>query len=150
MKPLLILLVTFVTAAVVAGIRNHAFEWALSARIAMAAMLLFTAAGHFVFVKGMSMMLPGFVPGKTVLIYSTGVLEIAAAVALLIPSLQQPAAWFLILFLAMLLPANIYAAVKRVHYQQATFNGNGPAYLWFRVPLQLFFIAWIYLAAIKG
>ena len=116
----------------------------------MAVMLLFTATGHFVFSKGMSMMLPGFVPAKTMLIYITGVLEIVAGVALLIPALRQPAAGFLILFLVLLLPANIYAAVKHVDYQQATFNGSGPVYLWFRVPLQLFFIAWIYLAAIKG
>jgi len=150
MKPLFVLLVTFATAAVVTRIVYHTVEWTLAARIAMAVMLLFTATGHFVFSKGMSMMLPGFVPAKTMLVYITGVLEIVAGVALLIPALRQPAAGFLILFLVLLLPANIYAAVKHVDYQQATFNGSGPVYLWFRVPLQLFFIAWIYLAAIKG
>ncbi|MBO9591339.1 MAG: hypothetical protein J7599_00435 [Niabella sp.] len=150
MKPLLVLLVTFAISAVITTYTHRPGAWALSARIAMAVMLVFTATGHFTFTKGMSMMLPAFIPAKAALVYSTGVLEIAAAVALLIPGLRLPAAWFLILFLVLLLPANVYAALKHIDYQKASFNGSGPAYLWFRVPLQLFFIAWIYLSAIKA
>ncbi|MBZ4189236.1 hypothetical protein [Niabella beijingensis] len=150
MKPVIILITVFAGALVAGRIFKGHYSPAAAGRIAMAAMLLFTAAGHFAFAKGMSMMLPAFVPARTALVYGTGILEIAAAVALLIPALRLPAAWFLILFLALLLPANIYAAVKQVDYQRATFNGNGPSYLWFRVPLQLFFMAWVYLAAIKA
>ena len=46
------------------------------------------------------------------------------------------------------LPANIYAAIKRVDYQKATFNGSGANYLWFRIPLQILFIVWMYLSCI--
>ncbi|WP_300602077.1 hypothetical protein [Niabella sp.] len=150
MKPLIVLLVTFAITAVVTKLMHRPDAWALSARVAMSIMLVFTATGHFAFTKGMSMMLPAFIPAKNALVYSTGVVEILAALALLIPALRLPAAWFLILFLVLLLPANIYAAFKHIDYQQASFNGSGPSYLWFRVPLQLFFIAWIYLAAIKA
>ncbi|MCF3110537.1 hypothetical protein LL912_17250 [Niabella sp. CC-SYL272] len=150
MKPLMVLLVTFAIAAVISKLMHRPDAWALSGRIAMVVMLVFTATAHFVFTKGMSMMLPSFIPGKAALVYSTGVMEMVAAVALLIPALRLPAAWFLVLFLVLLLPANVYAALKHVDYQKASFHGNGPAYLWFRVPLQLFFIAWIYLSAIKA
>jgi uncharacterized membrane protein len=58
--------------------------------------------------------------------------------------------WLLILFFILILPANIYAAVRHIDYQKATTEGNGLHYLWFRVPLQLLFIAWAYFFAVKG
>ncbi|MEN6455397.1 MAG: hypothetical protein ABFD10_14165 [Prolixibacteraceae bacterium] len=116
----------------------------------MSAMLLFTAIGHFVFTTGMAMMLPDFVPYKTETVYLTGIIEIAAAIGLLIPRFRVITAWLLITFFLLVLPANIYAAVNRVNYQRAAIEGPGPAYLWFRVPLQLFFIIWTYLSVAKN
>jgi hypothetical protein len=43
-----------------------------------------------------------------------------------------------------MLPANIKAAINNINYQTGALNGNGPSYLWFRIPLQLFFIFWVY------
>jgi hypothetical protein len=40
-------------------------------------------------------------------------------------------------------PGNIKAAVNHIDYQKGTNNGPGPTYLWFRIPLQLFFIGWV-------
>jgi uncharacterized membrane protein len=53
-------------------------------------------------------------------------------------------AWLLILFFILLLPANIYAALKHVDCQKGTFEGSGVQYLWFRVPLQVLLIVWTY------
>lgn len=128
---------------------NGNFELALSGRIAMAAMLLFTAIGHFVYTKGMTMMLPDSFPSRTALVYFTGSIEICAAVGLFVPKLRMLTAWLLIAFFILMLPANIYAAIKQVNYQKATLDGHGLNYLWFRIPLQLVFIAWTYIAAIK-
>ena len=114
----------------------------------MAAMLMFTAVAHFVFTKGMVMMLPEFVPYKTGIVYLTGIIEIAAAIGLLIPNSSVLAAWLLIMFFILLLPANIYASIKRIDYQKGTFSGNGLVYLWFRVPLQILFIVWVYMSSI--
>jgi hypothetical protein len=47
------------------------------------------------------------------------------------------------------LSANINAASKGVNYQKGTFDGDGRGYLWFRVPLQILFIAWTYLSSIR-
>ncbi len=149
MKPLVILISVFVISFLAHKVFTGNFEFALSGRIALAVMLLFTALGHFLFTKGMSMMLPGFVPFKTAVVYLTGILEIAAAIGLFIPKFRVFTGWFLIVFFIMLLPANIYAAVNHINYQQGTFDGNGPAYLWFRVPLQVLFIVWTYLSAIR-
>lgn len=64
MKTLIVLFTTFVVALVVTKIINRNFEIALSARIAMFVMLLFTASAHFALTKGMTMMVPSFMPYK--------------------------------------------------------------------------------------
>ena len=74
MKPLVVLLSSFVIAIFVIKIINKDYSFALSARIAMSVMLSFTAIGHFAFTKGMSMMIPQFIPFKTNLVYLTGFL----------------------------------------------------------------------------
>ena len=149
MKPLLVLVIVFSVSVLALRFVRGKYDFALAGRIAMSGMLLFTAVGHFAFTKGMTMMIPDFVPLRTGIVYLTGVLEIALAIALLIPAWKVPAAWFLIAFFILLLPANIYAAMKHVDIETASFNGEGLNYLWFRVPLQLLFIVWTYLSAIR-
>jgi uncharacterized membrane protein len=150
MKPLIVLLGAFGISLLVTKILYGNFEFTLSGRMAMSVMLVFTAVAHFAFTRGMAMMLPGFIPYKAGAVYLTGVIEIAAAVGLLIPGLRVITAWLLIAFFICILPANIYAAVKHIDYQKGTSDGKGPIYLWFRVPLQILFIVWTYLSAIKG
>jgi uncharacterized membrane protein len=143
MKPLIVLLASFALA--LAGIRLTLgyFDLTLAGRIAMSIMLLFTAIGHFAFTKGMALMIPPFIPFKTALVYLTGIFEIAAAAGLLIPLLYITTAWLLITFFVLMLPANIYAAINKIDYQKGDNNGSGISYLWFRVPLQIFFIGWV-------
>ncbi|MEP5365935.1 MAG: hypothetical protein ABJQ37_18950 [Reichenbachiella sp.] len=149
MKPLIILTSVFVISCMTNKILHGNFTFALSGRIAMSAMLLFTAIGHFVFTKGMAMMLPDFVPFRIELVYLTGILEIAAAIGLFIPKFRVVTAWLLVVFFILMLPANIYASIKHIDYQKGTFDGPGLTYLWFRIPLQILFIVWTYLSTIK-
>ncbi|WP_298320369.1 hypothetical protein [uncultured Aquimarina sp.] len=149
MKPLIILLSSFVISLFIIKIINKDYDFALSARIAMSIMLLFTAIGHFAFTKGMSMMIPKFIPYKETFVHLTGIFEILLAISLLIPRLIYISGWTLIIFLLLMLPANIYASIHNVNYQKGTFDGHGLAYLWFRVPLQILFIIWTYLSTIR-
>jgi uncharacterized membrane protein len=112
-------------------------------------MLLLTAIGHFKFMKGMTMMMPPFIPAKKQVVIATGFLEIAAAIGLLIPSIIKITGILLIIFFVLILPANIYAATKKVNLEKADYTGSGITYLWFRIPEQIFFIAWIYWFTIK-
>ncbi|AQG79195.1 hypothetical protein [Spirosoma montaniterrae] len=148
MKPLLVLLGTFVIALFSLYFTGKGWNIPLAGRIGMAMMLLFTAIGHFTFTNGMSLMIPDFIPFKAVVVKVTGILEIVAAVSLLVPATQPVAGWLLIIFFLLILPANIKAALLSIDYQQATFTGKGPTYLWFRIPLQFFFIAWVYLTTL--
>ena len=149
MKPLIVLLGVFGISLLATKILRRNIEYALLGRMAMSAMLLFTAVGHFAFTKGMAMMLPDFISYKTEIVYLTGVIEIAAAIGLFIPNYRRITAWLLIVFFIMVLPANIYAALKQIDYQKGTFDGSGLAYLWFRIPLQILVIIWTYLSSVK-
>ncbi|WP_271406052.1 DoxX family protein [Tenacibaculum soleae] len=149
MKPLSVLLLTFILALFVIKFTQKEHNFTLAARIAIATMLLFTAIGHFIFTKGMSMMLPSFLPYKTNIIYLTGIFEILLAIGLLIPKFQIISGWLLIIFLILMLPANIYASLNKINYQKGTFDGNGLSYLWFRIPLQILFIIWTYISSIR-
>lgn len=149
MKPLIVLLLVFAIALFLIRIIRTKYDFRMAAIIAMSAMLVFTSIAHFVFTEGMAMMIPDFIPFKTEMVYLTALAEIAAAIGLLIPRYRVFTGWLLMLFFVLLLPANINAAIKHIDYQQGTPDGDGPAYLWFRVPLQIFFIIWTYFAAIK-
>jgi uncharacterized membrane protein len=144
LKPLLVLLITFITCLVVVRLGAGFFDFALSGMIAMAVMLLFTASAHFVYLKGMTLMMPDFLPFKKEIVMLTGFIEIAAAIGLLIPRIEYLVSELLILFFIFILPANIHAAAKNIDYQKGTNDGHGLLYLWFRIPLQIFFIAWVY------
>jgi uncharacterized membrane protein len=149
MKPLVVLCGAFAVSAAVLMNFLPPFSGALAARIAMSVMLVFTASGHFVLTRGMVEMLPGFVPFRRQVVYGTGILEVAGAVGLLFPAWRVTTGWLLIALFVMMLPANVYAAVRHLDYQKATFDGPGLRYLWFRIPLQGLFIGWTYFAAIR-
>lgn len=150
MKPLIVLISVFIISAAVTYFIQSNAEVELSGRIAMSVMLMFTSIGHFKFSKGMEMMMPSFIPAKKILVTATGIIEIAAAIGLLIPSTIKITGILLIVFFVLILPANIYAAIKKVDLEKANYSGNGLNYLWFRIPLQIFFIAWIYFFSLNN
>lgn len=149
MKPLIVLISVFLISLVVLKIINEKYNFILSARIGISVMLLFTALGHFLFTEGMTLMISDFIPFKKELVYFTAIIEILGAIGLHITQFRPLIAWLLILFFILILPANINASIKQINYQNGTFDGNGLAYLWFRIPLQNLFILWIYISSIK-
>lgn len=142
MKPLLILLVTFGMALTATYFISPPADGQLVGNIALATMLVFTGVAHFPFRAGMVQMLPSWLPAKNAWVLGTGLLEIAAGGGLLLPALRPLTAGCLLVFFALILPANIRAARLHLNYQRGTPDGPGLRYLWFRVPLQLFFMAW--------
>ncbi|MDO5980134.1 hypothetical protein Q4Q47_14575 [Flavivirga sp. MEBiC05379] len=149
MKPLIILIIVSTISLFTIKIINGEYDFVLSARIAMSAMLLFTALGHFLFPSGLILMVPELIPFKKEMVYFTAIIEILGAVGLHITQLKVLTSWLLILFFILILPANIKAAINHLDYQKATYNGNGLMYLWFRIPLQILFIVWVYISSIQ-
>jgi len=149
METLIILFGVFASTLLIVKLITKRFEISQAGRIAMAAMLVFTAIGHFAFAKGMVMMI-SFLPWATEIVYITGVIELAAAAGLLIPKMTLLTGKLLILFFIVLLPANIYAAYHNINLKTADYSGKGISYLWFRIPLQLLFILWVYYSSIRN
>ena len=144
MKPLILLISVFILCAVISKFTTGDCNLVFAGNLAMCSMLCFTAIGHFLFSKGMSMIIPPFVPFKTSLVHLSGVLEIILALGLLFPSTRPYAGYLLILFFILISPANVYAATQHIDIEKGTFTGPGTSYLWFRIPLQLLFIGWVW------
>ena len=147
MKPLLVLIGVFILSCAALYLMHHAVDFRLAGRIAMAAMLMFTSVAHFVFWRGMMLMIPGFIPFKKAMVYFTGALELLAAIGLLIPALYHLTGLLLVVFFIAILPSNITATRQQINLEKADYTGSGMHYLWFRVPLQLFFIGWVWWSA---
>ncbi|GGT00333.1 hypothetical protein GCM10010156_68010 [Planobispora rosea] len=117
--------------------------WRGSAAHGLAVMLLMTASAHFVppgvtFMPNhadMVAMVPPFVPFPVLVVYLTGVLELAGAVGLVLPATRRAAGICLALLFALMLPANIHAALAGV-----TLAGEAATPLWQRVPEQILYI----------
>jgi uncharacterized membrane protein len=118
----------------------------LRGRIGVALVFAFTGVGHFIKTSAMTQMLPAWLPMRVPIVYASGVFELLASVAILIPSVSRQTGIILCIFLLLILPSNIYAAVQRVDFGG---HGAGPIYLVVRVPLQLFLVGWIYWFAIR-
>jgi len=149
MKPLIVLVGTFIVSTLILKVFKSSWELQLAGRIAMSCMLVFTAIGHFAFIQGMEGMVPSFIPFKKAVVLITGIMEVLFAISILLPQYQKQTASLLIVFFILILPANIKAALEEINYQTGEMNGPGIDYLWFRVPLQFFFMLWVYFASIR-
>lgn len=150
MKPLIVLLSSFVVVCIIQQLVYRSIDFQYAGRLAMAIMLSFTAVGHFIYAEGMSTMFPEIVPNKLALVKLSGLFELMLAIGLLLPEYHKTIGIILILFFVLLLPLNIRSAMLNVNYQSGNSDGPGVNYLWFRIPLQWVFIAWVYLSAIKN
>ena len=112
-------------------------SWRAATRFGLAAMLFFTASAHFTPMReGLVAMVPAWVPYPELVVFATGIFEVLAAVALVLPRYRRAAGILLILFLIAVFPANIRAAGLEV-----TPGGVPITPLWLRAPVQLLFMA---------
>ncbi|RDC56482.1 hypothetical protein DU508_12900 [Pedobacter chinensis] len=149
MKPLFVLLITFVLLVAFNKYTDADKSHIFAGNIAMSVMLLFTAIGHFKFKTSMAAMVPLFIPKKVEIILLTGILEILFAIGLGVEHTRYYTGITLIVFFIAILPANIYAAKHRINYEDLHKPGPGLKYLWFRVPFQFFLIAWVWYFSIR-
>ena len=121
-------------------------SWRTAGRGALVAMFLFTGASHFTGMKyDFAAMIPPPLPNDLWVIYLTGLFEMAGAVGLLIPRTRKLAGICLVLLLAALFPANVYAALNEI-----PLRGEAATPLWIRTPMQLLYIGMIWWTSIKA
>ena len=147
MAPLIILIFSFL---IFFSVNRLFFKNRLSVsfqgRSAMAVMLIFTALAHFNQTEYMVEMLPDLIPYKKATVYITGIIEFLAAIGLFIKKTVKITTYLLILFYLLILPANIIGSIKQVDLGGMD---AGAPYLFFRIPLQVLFMGWIYYFGIK-
>lgn len=146
MVVLVVLIGVFVVAWGTLAIFQRPHQVRTAGCIAFAALFVFTGVSHFALANGMVQMLPAWVPGRYLIIYITGVLEILLGLGMLWRSTRRVAGVLTLLFLVCVFPSNIYAALNAVEFGG---NVNGPSYLFFRVPLQLFLLWWVWFMAVR-
>lgn len=120
-----------------AGVRRFA-TWTPSVAHGLAVFLLVTASAHFApdgsgfpTTHGdLVAMVPPFVPFPELVVYGTGVLELAGAAGLVLGRTRLLAALAVAALFVALLPANVYAAL----------DGQDVTPLWRRVPEQALYI----------
>ncbi len=108
--------------------------------------LLFVTAGILHFLKSSLFIkiVPPYLPAPRLLVYVSGMAEIAGGIGLQAPRVRRLAAWGLILLLVAVFPANIYMATNHI---QVTAVSIPQWVLWARLPLQVVLIWWIWWAA---
>src|SRR5687768_5350883 len=129
MAPLIVLLATFFVLLLIPAARKR-FGTGRIGLISMGVMLLFTAIGHFKYLKGMALMIPPLFPYPELITIVTGIFEIIAGILLIAGKFNRIVVWLVLLFFIAILPANIYASFHHVNLQEADFSGPGPEYLW--------------------
>jgi uncharacterized membrane protein len=112
----------------------------------IAALFFFAGAMHFVIPRSYASIMPPWLPGAMMLVYVSGVMEMAGAVGVLIEPVRRFAGLGLIALLIAVFPANVQML------QNAMMNGASRIYvtlLLLRLPLQPLMIVWIYRATVR-
>ncbi|MBA4170485.1 MAG: DoxX family protein [Chloroflexi bacterium] len=107
-------------------------------RIGLAAVMVVSGVAHFVNPRPYVQHLPEAVPFREEIIAITGVMELVLAAGLVGPTrFRRPTGIALAVFLVLIFPANVYAAVSQV-----PIDGVPTGWVrWARLPLQLPLIA---------
>lgn len=143
MKLLIILFVTFILALLGTKIFQGNWDFLFSGNLGMTVFIIFTGFAHFKFQKGMALMIPDFIPAKMFWVYFTGLIEIAAGIGLMIPSIRELTAILLLIFFVLIFIANINSSKKNINIFKADYSGPGMSYLYKeRIPMQIILIAW--------
>jgi uncharacterized membrane protein len=115
------------------------------ALVLFALFFIFAGIAHFVQGEGFAAMIPEWVPFRLGLIYVTGVLEIVLAVLLLIPYTRKQARFWTAVYLIVIFPANIYAAIAGIPAPGQ--EEANELLLWIRLLFQPLLIWWVLWAA---
>jgi uncharacterized membrane protein len=143
---LVLMLGPYAAARALSAVTGREIDLHRAAALGLALLFAFTGIGHFLQTEPMAQMLPPWIPGRTFLVYATGVLEFAIAVGFFMPSTRRLTGWSAAAALVLFFPANIYAAF---HHVPMGGHVEGPAYLLIRAPLQLIILYWVYWFAIR-
>ncbi|HLB08199.1 MAG TPA: hypothetical protein VK617_01595 [Gemmatimonadaceae bacterium] len=115
-------------------------------RVLLAGFFTFAGVMHFVRPELYAAIVPPWLPNAPLLVALSGAFEILGGLGVLSPRTRRAAGWGLIALLIAVFPANI----QMLHLAYV-FNASAlwKAALWFRLPLQLPMLWWVWRAAAR-
>ncbi len=114
------------------------------ALLGLSAWFLLNGLNHFVSTDVYVSIMPLYLLAPLTLVYISGIFEILGGLGVLHPQTRRLAGWGLIALLIAIFPANIEMARRSEEFAETA----SARVLYARLPLQLVFIAWVYLAAL--
>lgn len=116
-------------------------KWKTALRWLLTVVMVGAGANHFISPDPYVAMMPVELPRPLLLVYVSGVAEIAGGFGLILPATRRLAAWGLIALFVAVFPANLNMALNELPLGTTTV----PTWaLWARLPLQIVFIVWAY------
>ena len=111
------------------------------ALLLLAAAFSYAGITHFTGPEFFVAIVPPYLPEPLLLVYVSGVAEIAGGIGVLIPRVRRLAGFGLLALLVAVYPANIHMALHPELFPQMT-----PTALYVRLPFQFVFAAWVWWA----
>jgi uncharacterized membrane protein len=107
----------------------------------LALFMIAAGIGHFTATRGFEQIVPAWLPAPRMIVYVSGVAEMAGGAGLLWPPTRPWAAWGLVALYVAVFPANLNQALHRIPLGR----WHAPQWvLWLRLPLQLVLVDWAY------
>ena len=116
----------------------------MAPHVRLGTFFLCAGALHFLKPRPYIAIVPDGLPRKRAIVYASGVAELAGGAGVLIPATRRAAAWWLILTLIAIFPANVNMAVHAERFRRVP-----EPLLWARLPLQGALIGWVWRAAMR-
>ena len=146
MRSIVILIITFGVGIVATALKDPPANFVFAGNLAMSVMLFFGSLKHFANAPELALMVPRPIPYKIPLVYIGGFFKVFAAAGLLFVQTREMAAWLLIAFQLVILPANIFSAMNPMQMDQE--RRRGPNLRWLNVPLRIIFVIWTWYFAL--
>lgn len=112
-----------------------------TALVLFAIFFVFAGLAHFTQGEGFAAMLPEWMPFQLGIVYVTGILEILLAILLLWPKTRRQAGFWTAVYLVVIFPANIYAAIAGIPAPGS--EEANQTLLWVRLLFQPLLILWV-------
>lgn len=112
-------------------------RWRAGSPYLLAGLLAVSGTTHFAAPASYAAIIPRVLPGRTFLVYVSGLAELACAAGLLPPVTRRRAAWVTAALFVVVFPANLQMALD-AGGRSSTYQ----ALVWLRLPLQLPLLAW--------
>jgi uncharacterized membrane protein len=107
--------------------------------VLLAVFMLMAGVGHFVAHDDFLAQVPPWLPARTAIVYVSGAIEVAFAVALLLwRRRRREVGWALAGFFVLIFPGNVHQAIAGTE----AFGLDSPTARWVRLAFQPLLIAW--------